>query len=64
MIVLTLVDGDGDIENEDVFVNPAHIIFIMQNDSGNTEVNCVDQIVIEVKETAIQVFNLINNKVN
>lgn len=61
MITLTLSENNG---NEDIFVNPMHIICIMQNDKGFTEIICVDQTVIGVKETPTQVFNLINNRVN
>lgn len=62
MIALTL--SDGVIENEEVFINPMNIIGIIANEEGSTDIICVDQTVFEVKETPIQVFNLINNRVN
>ena len=62
MIALTL--SDGVIENEEVFINPMNIIGIVANEEGSTDIICVDQTVFEVKETPIQVFNLINNRVN
>ena len=62
MIALTLTGGV--IENDEVYINPINIIGIVSNDEGSTDVICVDQTVFEVKETPIQVFNLINNKVN
>lgn len=62
MIALTL--SDRVIENEEVFINPMNIIGIIANEEGSTDIICVDQTVFEVKETPIQVFNLINNRVN
>lgn len=62
MIALTLAAEDTD--NEDVFLNPMNIIGIVSNDEGSTDVVCLDQTVFMVKETPMQVFNLINNKVN
>lgn len=62
MIVLTLAVEDAD--NEDVFLNPINIIAVVANDEGSTDVVCLDQTVFMVKETPMQVFNLINNKVN
>ena len=47
-----------------IFLNPINIIAIVANDEGSTDVICVDQTVFMVKETPMQVFNLINNKVN
>ncbi len=62
MIVLTLASED--VENEDVFLNPINIVGVLANDEGSTDVVCLDQTVFMVKETPLQVFNLINNKVN
>ncbi len=61
MIALTLAD---EADDEDVFLNPINIIAIVANDEGSTDVVCLDQTVFMVKETPMQVFNLINNKVN
>ena len=58
MIVLTLVE-----ENEELFINPWKIIAVLVNGDGVTEVMC-ESVLFEVKETPLQVFNLINNKVN
>lgn len=61
MIALTLA---GEADGEDVFLNPINIIAVVANDDDSTDVVCVDQTVFMVKETPMQVFNLINNKVN
>ena len=59
MIVLTLTFDD-----EEVFINPMHIVAILTNDDNETDVVCVDQTVFVVKESPITVFNLINKQIN
>lgn len=53
MILLTLVE-----ESEEIFVNPSKIVAIVANDEGTTDVMC-DQLLFVVKETPLQVNNLI-----
>lgn len=59
MIVLTLTFDD-----EEVFINPMHIVAVMTNEDNETDVVCVDQTVFVVKESPITVFNLINKQIN
>ena len=64
MIILTLADGE-DNEEEDIFINPMHIVAIIINDEMNaTDVVCVDQTVFTVKESPLTVYNLINKQFN
>lgn len=59
MIVLTLTFDD-----EEVFINPMHIVAIMTNDDNETDVVCVDQTVFVVKESPLTIYNLINKQIN
>jgi uncharacterized protein YlzI (FlbEa/FlbD family) len=58
MIVLTLLEGD------DVFINPPHILAVVVNDEGSTDVVCDSQTVFVVKETPLAIYNMIKNQIN
>jgi len=59
MIVLTMVADETDL-----FVNPSHIVAILDNEDGDTDIVCVDQTVFVVKESPLTVLNMIRNQIN
>ena len=60
MIALTL----NSLIEETVFINPSNIIAVVPTNEGTTDVVCLSQTIFEVKETPLQVLNLINNHFN